>query len=123
MMFELLGAAALLVAGVLFLSIGTALLFDFIRRAPWRRNQRQVSRSRSCGTAGLEAAVVAFTLFYKPSLELAVETAQVEQVDEDDDGDPDSPAKQLQRQLKRIRHGEHVETLVVRLQPRNRSPS
>jgi hypothetical protein len=36
-------------------------------------------------------------------------------VEEDDEGDPETPAKQLSRQLKRIRRGEVVERLVLRL--------
>jgi hypothetical protein len=35
--------------------------------------------------------------------------------DEDDQGDPDSPHKHLNRQLKKIRRGEHLERLEVRL--------
>jgi hypothetical protein len=44
-----------------------------------------------------------------------LETKQVEVVEEDDEGDPETAAKELSRQLKRIRRGEAVERLVLRV--------
>jgi hypothetical protein len=44
-----------------------------------------------------------------------VEVKQEEDADEDDEGDPENLKKQLNRQLKRIRRGEHVDRLVLRL--------
>ena len=115
MYLEIFGAVALLVTCALFLSIGVGLLFDWVRRASRLPNkQRGGGRLRFVG-AGLSAALLAFTFFYRPSLEYAVATAQVEYAEEDDDGDPETAAKALNRQLKRIRRGEKVESLVVRV--------
>ena len=54
-------------------------------------------------------------LFYRPSVAYTIEARLVETSDEDDEGDPESPLKRLHRQLRRIRHGEPIDTLVFRL--------
>ncbi len=54
-------------------------------------------------------------VFCRPSIANVVEVKQEEDADEDDEGDPGSVTKQLNRQLKRIRRGEPVERLVLRL--------
>jgi hypothetical protein len=54
-------------------------------------------------------------LFYRPSAACIVRTQEDEDADEDDEGDPEDLKKQLSRQLKRIRRGEPVERLVLRL--------
>ena len=115
MYFTILGAVALLVTSALFLSVGVGLLFDSFRRASRLPKKRSARRRISSAGAGLSAALLAFTFFYRPSLEYAVETAQVEYVEGDDDGDPETAAKALNRQLKRIRRGEKVESLIVRM--------
>jgi hypothetical protein len=112
---EILGALALCVASALFLTFAVGLLFDSIRRASRLPHRRRAGRILSSAGACLCAAVFAFTFFYRPSLEFAAETAQIEYVDEEDDGEPETPAKSFNRQLKRIRRGEKVESLVVRL--------
>jgi hypothetical protein len=69
-------------------------------------------------SAALGFAFLALPLMYRPSLELLVKAQirQQEDVDEDDNGAPDSPAKHLLRQLRRIRRGEEVKRLVLRLE-------
>lgn len=54
-------------------------------------------------------------VFHRPSMVHVLEEKQKEDADEDDQGGPDSPHKHLNRQLKKIRHGEHLEPLEVRL--------
>jgi len=54
-------------------------------------------------------------VFYQPSVAYLLDAKQDEDVDEDDQGDPETVAKQLNRQLKRIRRGEVVDRLVLRL--------
>lgn len=68
-------------------------------------------------STGLAAALLGLTLFYRPRLQHAVEAQQrqVEDVDEDDNGDPDTPLRHLHRQLRRIRRGEPIDKLVLRL--------
>ena len=55
------------------------------------------------------------TSFYRPRMEFAIEATLREDAEEDDQGDPESPVKLFSRQLRRIRRGARVETLVLRL--------
>jgi hypothetical protein len=64
---------------------------------------------------GLGMAFLFLQAFWRPSLSHAIEVRQKVDVDEDDEGDPESVTKQLHRQLQRIRRGEPVERLVLRL--------
>jgi hypothetical protein len=54
-------------------------------------------------------------LFYRPSVACVLKVQEDEDADEDDEGDPENLKKQLSRQLKRIRRGEPVDRLVLRL--------
>jgi hypothetical protein len=53
--------------------------------------------------------------FYRPAVSYEIEARLVERAEQDDDGAPETPARLLNRQLRRIRRGEQVETLVLRL--------
>jgi hypothetical protein len=53
--------------------------------------------------------------FYSPGAVYLLEARQDQEADEDDEGDPETLTKQLNRQLKRIRRGEQVDQLVLRL--------
>jgi len=66
---------------------------------------------------GLGTVLLGLTLIYRPRIHYAIEAQQrqVEDADEDDNGAPDIPARHLLRQLRRIRRGEAVESLTVRL--------
>ena len=117
---DALSAVAALAMGSPFLAILLILAYYYLSRVPWRRN-RKLGRRRSGfspSSAGLETVVLGLTLIYRPRIQYAVEAQQrqVEDADEDDNGDPDSPKKHLLRQLRRIRRGEHVETLSLRLE-------
>ena len=69
-------------------------------------------------SGGLGTVLLGLTLIYRPRIHYAIEAQhrQVEDADEDDNGDPDTPARHLLRQLRRIRRGEHVETLSLRVE-------
>jgi len=54
-------------------------------------------------------------VFYRPAVDNVIEVKQDEDADEDDEGDPENQKKQLDRQLKRIRRGEPLDRLVLRL--------
>jgi hypothetical protein len=60
-------------------------------------------------------ALLFLQVFYRPTVSNVIEVIEHEDADEDDQGDPESLAKQLHRQLKRIRRGEPVGDLVLRL--------
>lgn len=118
-MDALFGAFAALAMGSPFLAILVILAYYYIVRVPLRR-RRKTGRSKSrfsLSSPGLETVLLGLTLIYRPRIEYAVEAQhrQVEDADEDDNGDPDTPSRHLQRQLRRIRRGEEVETLSVRL--------
>lgn len=105
-----------------FLTVVVILTHYYLFRVRWFDNSgHHHSRHKQTGfnraPGGLSVVVQSLTLFYRPQLVLALETQQrqVEDVDEDDDGDPESPQKHFMRQLWRIRRGDPVETLVLRL--------
>jgi hypothetical protein len=54
-------------------------------------------------------------LFYQPSVANLLDEKESEDADEDDNGDPENLKKQLDRQLKKIRRGEPVDRLVLRI--------
>jgi len=64
------------------------------------------------------AAFMFLSVAYRPNHAFLVKAQirQVEDVDEDDQGGPETPARQLHRQLRRIRRGEPVRRLVYRLE-------
>jgi glycine/D-amino acid oxidase-like deaminating enzyme len=88
-----------------------------LRRAGWRRRKRLgvVCVGFCPSAASLGTAFQFMQVFHRPSMAYVLEAKQDEDADEDDQGDPDAPAKHLHRQLRRIRRGEQVDTLVLRL--------
>ena len=80
-----------------------------------RRRRRRMSIVASNALIGF--AFLPLSIIYRPNLAEVAKTQirQQEDVDEDDTGDPESPLKHLLRQLRRIRRGEPVETLSLRL--------
>jgi hypothetical protein len=112
-------AIAALALGSPFLLILAILAYYYLFRVPWRHNRKLGRRSRfSPSSEGLGTVLLGLTLIYRPRIHYAIEAQQrqVEDADEDDNGDPDTPKRHLFRQLRRIRGGEHVETLSLRLE-------
>ena len=109
-----LGALALTAP---FLTISVLFTYFLLRRAVWRGRKRQdKSRIGFCPSSfALGTALQLVSLFYRPSVEFAIKTAQREDVKDDDEGDPESPVKHLSYQLKRIRRGEPIDRLTFRL--------
>jgi hypothetical protein len=66
-------------------------------------------------TAALSIALLGLQTVAQPDLAHALEQRQTEAAEDDDEGDPDDPGAQLNRQLKRIRNGEPIDTLKVPL--------
>jgi len=85
------------------------------------RNEQDRSRIVRTGTDSPEAFGAAFlflSMAYRPN-HAFMARAQIEQredEDEDDEGGPDTARRHLLRQLRRIRHGEKVDRLVLRLE-------
>jgi hypothetical protein len=72
----------------------------------------------SGGPQAVAAALMFLTTAYRPSVEFIAKTEiqQQEDVDDDETGGPDSPKKHFDRQLRRIRNGEQLDSLVWRLE-------
>ena len=113
--------AWLMLAGFLmFVPMVVALIvFSLSRIGLGQRKHRTALQSRiysMCLTAGIGFLQFVQT-FYQPNLSNVIAAIEEDDADEDDQGDPDSPHKHLNRQLKKIRRGEHLERLEVRLCP------
>ena len=94
-----------------FLAVVLILCHYGVLRLRWR-----VLRRGFCPSAlALGMAFQFMQVFHRPSVAHALEMKQDEDADEDDEGDPENLKKQLSRQYKRIRRGEPVEKLVLRL--------
>jgi hypothetical protein len=79
---------------------------------------RRCSRLCTFGLALGMAFVQLMRVFYQPDMAYVLSAAQEEVADEDDSSDPDAPESRLRhfhRQLRRIRRGEPVERLVLRI--------
>jgi hypothetical protein len=104
-------------AGLPFLAIAAILFHYYIRRAAWKRKRRR--SERNCGfcpsSAALGAALLFLQIFARPSLQHVLEEKQKEDKDEDDEGDSENPEKRVDGQLKRIRRGEKIDDLVLRM--------
>ncbi len=112
-------ALAALAMGSPFLAILLILAYYYLFCVPCGR-KRKTGRRRSRfspSSAGLGTVLLGLTLIYRPRIQYAVEAQQrqVEDADEDDNGDHDTPVRHLLRQLQRIRRGEALESLTVRL--------
>jgi len=97
--------------------IAAILGFHQIRRTKWVRKTRTGRRLFGVqpSAVGLGMAFLFLQAFWQPSLTHAIEVRRKVDVEEDDEGEPETTAKQLNRQLKRIRRGEAVDRLVLRL--------
>jgi hypothetical protein len=115
-MDALYSAVAALAMASPFLAILLILAYYYLFCVP-RRKRKKGRRRPGFSTAGLGTVVLGLTLIYRPRIQFAVEAQhrQVEDADEDDNGDHDTPTRHLQRQLRRIRRGEALESLTVRL--------
>src|ERR1035438_2000211 len=117
MHFDALTFVGSLASGAPFLAILAILIHYQVRRAAWRRNQR-LGRKNSGFCPSSSALGIAFLfmgVFHRPSVQNTVEVRLHQEADEDDNGDPETLTKQLGRQLRRIRRGELVDRLVLRL--------
>jgi hypothetical protein len=93
------------------------LIHYYLRRAGWKRRRRLgvISLGFCPTSASLGTAFQFMQAFHRPSMAYVIQAKQEEDADEDDQGGPDSPSRHLHRQLRRIRRGEPVDRLVLRL--------
>jgi hypothetical protein len=100
-----------------FLAIAAILFHNGLRNRRRRRskNLRMASAGYCSSWAALGTMLLFAQAFYRPSMEYVAEAKLEVDVDEDDSGDPESTARQLSRQLRKIRLGEPVDHLILRL--------
>lgn len=88
-------------------------------RPPARKPETTARVVKSTPTSpDLGAALMFLSIAYRPNHAFTAKAQIVEQEDQDDDenGGPDTPQRHLMRQLRRVRRGEPVDTLVWRLE-------
>ncbi len=104
-----------------FVAVTAILACYQLRRMAWRRNKRKGKSNLGFypSTVALGMAFQFLQVFHRPSVAYVLQARQQEDADEDDDGDPETPTRQLirqlNRQLRRIRRGEPVDRLILRL--------
>lgn len=121
MRLDALFAWFILAGFVSFLAVVVVFGYYCLARVLLRSRQRagrRVSRLSGFGLALGLAFMQLVRVFYQPGLANVLEVKLDEDADEDDSGDPESPEARLRhfhRQLKRIRRGERVDRLVLRM--------
>lgn len=114
---SLLYFAGMLAITAPFLAIIAIPACSLLLRLPRRGHpaaRRSLSPLRTCGLA-LAMGMQFLQVLYGPGASNVVEAQQEIDADEDEDGEPESPAKHLHRQLRRIRRGDSIERLIVKL--------
>lgn len=99
------------------LTIGVLLGVYVSRRAVWKRGKRlgRTSLGYYPSAFALGMALQIFQAYYRPTTDYVVAVKLVEDAEDDDEGDPETPTRHMNRQLRRIRRGEPIDTLVFRL--------
>ena len=91
---------------------------QFKRRSHRPADPSRVVRGGPTSPEGMGAALMFLSMAYRPN-HAFVAKAQIverEEADDDDQGGPDTARRHLLRQLRRIRRGERVDRLVLRLE-------
>ena len=101
-----------------FLAILAIHFYYQLRRCAWKRKKRKGMKNLGfCPSSiALGSVFLLMPVFYRPSVAYVIQARLQQDVEEDDQGDPEAPEKHLGRQLRRIRRGDRVETLVLKLQ-------
>jgi hypothetical protein len=78
----------------------------------------QIVRTGPSSPEGMGAALMFLSIAYRPNHAFVAKAQIVQREDEDDDdhGGPDTAKRHLLRQLRRIRRGEPIDRLVLRLE-------
>jgi hypothetical protein len=101
----------------LLVTIVVALLHRFQRANHPINDPGRIVRSGPSSPEALSSALMFLSMAYRPNHAFVAKAQIVEREDADDDdqGGPDTARKHLLRQLRRIRRGEKVDRLVLRL--------
>jgi hypothetical protein len=101
-----------------FLLLLLVSIFHFARKHLSRTTTKHGGKSSLGSTASIFTIGLALQnleMLMRPNIEHVIEQKCEEETDEDESGDPDHPKAQLHRQLRRIRRGEHVDRIILRL--------
>jgi hypothetical protein len=104
-----------------FLAVAVVVCYYLASRVVLRRRARGGRRRSKLSGYGLALGLAFMQLirtFYQPDVAYLLEAEQDEDADEDDSGDPETPEGRLRhfhRQLRRIRRGEVIDRLVLRM--------
>lgn len=117
MHFDLLTFAAGLASGAPFLAIVLILIYYQLSRSVWcwRKRRGKGNPGFYPSSIALGAVLQFLAVFYRPQEAVAIEARQEADVEEDEQGETETLRKQLHRQLRRIRRGERVGDLVLRM--------
>ncbi|HEY1806233.1 MAG TPA: hypothetical protein VGG45_17300 [Terracidiphilus sp.] len=104
-------------ASLPYFAIVVVFIHFLLRRAKWKVNRRRGKRDAGfCpSSATLGMMLLFMQVFVRPTLQHVLEQKQEQDVEEDDEGDPEGKTRQLNRQFRRIRRGEPIGDLVLRL--------
>jgi hypothetical protein len=100
-----------------YVAVVVLLCTFYLRRARWRRRRRASRKYAGFypSASSLGNAFQSLQTFTRPTVAHVLQEKCDEDMEDDGDGGPDDPIRQLKRQLKRIRRGERVDVLTVRL--------
>jgi hypothetical protein len=104
------------IAAAPFLAMAVLLFVYFMRRAVSRRQIRLGKPTGFCPSSAALGLIFLFAqTFYRPTVSHVVEARLQDDVEEDDNCDPETSEMNLDHQLRKIRRGEPVDDLVLRL--------
>ena len=109
MNFDLIIHGAFLASFALFTAVFLLQRLRYRRKKAANPNHRGFNPSATA----LSLALISLQTLAQPDLHHSIEQRQTEADEEEENGDPYDPAAQLNRQLKRIRNGEPIDTLKV----------
>jgi hypothetical protein len=109
MNLDLILIGAFLASSALFTAVFLLQRLQYRRKKAANPNYRGFYPS----AAALAIGLLSLQTIAQPDLNHALEQRQTEADAEEENGDPDDPATQLNRQLKRIRNGQPIDTLKV----------
>jgi hypothetical protein len=100
----------------MMIMVGWSRIVQRVNKRP--DNSSRIVRTGTDSPEAFGAAFLFLSMAYRPN-HAFIAKAQIQQredEDDDDEGGPDTARKHLLRQLRRIRHGEKVDRLVLRLE-------
>jgi hypothetical protein len=100
-----------------YLAVVVLLGTFYLKRARWRRRRRASRKYAGFypSASSLGNAFHSLQTFTRPTVAYFLQEKYDQNMEDDGDGGPDDPTRQLKGQLKRIRRGERVDTLTIRL--------